>query len=209
VVNVHLSEEEQVEALKKWWSENGKSVVAGVVLGLGGVFGWQAWTQHQKSVSEEASEMYQALSQSMTMNAFKDAESQAKSLLTQHGGSTYAVFAALDLAKVKLAQGEMAEVKTQLQWVIDNAGVNSLRQVARLRLARVLLGEGDFDAASAVIAQATTDSYRGDFAELRGDIALAKGDAASARASYQEALENEVGNMAVVQMKLNDLAAGS
>lgn len=206
MVDVNLSEEEQVEALKKWWKENGKSVVAGIVIGLGGVFGWQYWTQHQQQVAEQASLQFERLTDSVAAGS-EVAVSQAQTLMVEHADSSYAVFAALNLAKVKFQQGDLDGAKAQLRWVIDNAGDQSMQQVARLRLARLALDQGAVDEASALVAQAPEDNYRGDFAELRGDIALGKGDRAAARDAYREALEYKVSNGALVQMKFDDLAA--
>ena len=39
------TEEEQVEALKSWWKENGKSLIMGVVIAVAAVFGWRGWNQ--------------------------------------------------------------------------------------------------------------------------------------------------------------------
>ncbi len=206
MVDVNLSEEEQVEALKNWWKENGKSVIAGLVLGLGGVFGWQYWTQHQMQIAEQASQQFEQLTNSVAADS-PAAVTQAEAIITQYEQTPYAVFAALNLAKVKFQQGDVAGAKAQLQWVIAEADDPSLQQIARLRLARLLLDQGSLDEASALVAQAPADSFRGDFAELKGDIALQQGDRAAARQAYQEALEYDVSNSALVQMKFDDLAA--
>ncbi len=209
MVDLNLSEEEQVEQLKKWWKENGTSVIAGIVIGLGGVFGWQYWGQHQVSVSQQASAQFEQLHQSLTSGAAELATVQAEGVINGYQGSTYAVFAALDLAKLKLEQGDAAAAISQLQWATDNAKDPSLQQVARLRLARIQLAEGDVDGVNATIAAAPDDSYRGAFAELKGDAALLKGDRSAARKAYGEALAQQAGNSALVQMKFDDLAAAA
>ena len=206
MVDVNLLEEEQVEALKKWWKENGKSVVAGIVMGLGGVFGWQYWTEHQQEVAEQASIEFEQLTESVAAGSAV-AVTQAESLITSHQGSTYAAFAALNLAKVKFQQGDVNGAKAQLQWVMANSDDISLQQVARLRLARLMLNEGEIESAAMLIDQAPVDNFKGDVAELRGDIALKKGDKVAARQAYQKAIEYKVSNIALVQMKFDDLAA--
>ncbi|MEE9358259.1 YfgM family protein [Candidatus Vondammii sp. HM_W22] len=208
-MDVNLSEEEQVEELKKWWKENGKSVIAGIVLGLGGVFGWQYWTQHEKGIAEQASFQFEQLRNSVSANASEVAIKQAEGLISEHKESTYATFAALNLAKVKLQLGENKAAREQLQWAIDNTDDDSLKQIARLRLGRLMLSDGDVDSAATIIAQATVDSFQGDFSELRGDIALSKGDKAAARQAYQEALAQKASNPVMVQMKFDDLAANA
>ncbi|MET0012018.1 MAG: tetratricopeptide repeat protein [Sedimenticola sp.] len=208
-MDIHLSEEEQVEALKKWWKQNGFSVAAGIVLGLGGVFGWQYWNKHQDQVSADASYHFEQLNASVAAGLKEPALQQAKALMQHYQDSSYAVFAALDAAKVKVEQGDTAGARVQLQWALDNTSDPSLQQVARLRLARVMLSEGAADEAASVLAQAPVDGYQGEVAELRGDIALAKGDENAARAAYQQALDNKVGSSALVRMKLDDLSTAT
>ncbi|MCP5410079.1 MAG: tetratricopeptide repeat protein [Chromatiaceae bacterium] len=206
MVDVTLSEEEQVEALKKWWRENGRAVVAGVVVGLGAVFGWRYWTDYQSGIAQQASLQLAQLEQSVA-NANSDlATTQAKQMLEKFQGTPYAVFAALNLAKVMQQSGENESAVAQLKWALDNSSDNSLKQIMRARMARILVGMERLDEAEKVIASADNDSFKGEFAELRGDIARARGDNAAARAAYQQALDSGVSSSVMVQMKLDDLA---
>jgi len=207
-VDVNLSEEEQVEALKKWWKENGKSVVAGVVIGLGGVFGWQAWVDHQQGVAAQASYQFEQLNTRMSQDVAA-ASAQAEALIDNHDGTVYAHFAALDLAKMKLEGGDKTGARAQYQWVIDRADNAPIKQIARLRLARVMMADGDLDGASSILAHAKDDSFRGEVAELKGDIARANGDVEGARQAYARALEGNVSSSVLVQMKLDDLAVAA
>lgn len=207
-MDVNLSEEEQVEALKKWWKENGKSVVAGVVIGLGGVFGWRWWVDHTQGVAEQASLQFEQLNVRMQEEGAA-ATVHAESLIQEYGNTSYALFAALDLAKMKLEAGDSGGARAQYQWVLDTAAEAPIRQIARLRLARVMLDDEDLDGASAVLAKASDDSFRGEVAELKGDIARARGDLETARQAYAQALENNVSSSALVQMKLDDLTVAA
>ncbi|MCB1760720.1 MAG: tetratricopeptide repeat protein [Gammaproteobacteria bacterium] len=206
MVNVNLSEEEQVEALKKWWRENGRSVVGGVVIGLGAVFGWRYWVEHQDSKAQQASIQLAQLQQSVATGNSGVANKQAQTLIENYQGTPYAIFAALNLAKVKMQAQDGEGAVAQLKWALENASDPSLQQVVRARMARILVSEGKLSEAQQVVDGAAADSFRGEFAELRGDIARARGDHAAARAAYQEALDNQVSNSAYVQMKLDDLS---
>ncbi|RLJ15828.1 hypothetical protein DJ030_18375 [bacterium endosymbiont of Escarpia laminata] len=204
-MSVYQTEEEQVEVLKKWWQENGKSVVAGVVIGLGAVFGWQSWGEYKERVGGDASVAFNQMITAVESGDSDSASKQAELLRLEYESSNYAVFAALAQARIKLEAGDSPAARSQLEWAIDNASEPGLKQIAQLRLARVLLSEGDLDGAA---AQAKVDSgaYAGEFAVLRGDIALARQDNNSARDAYSLALASGVGNSALVQMKLDDLA---
>lgn len=209
MVDVNLSEEEQVEALKNWWKENGRSVVAGVVIGLGAVFGWQGWNQHQDKVAAQGGQRFQQLLQTLAAGDKASAAKQAEIIVSEFDGRPYAVFSSLQLGSLKLAEGDRTGAEVQLRWALENSDQQSLRQIARLRLARVLLDKGEAEAAIAVVEAAEKDSFAGEFAELRGDIALAQGDRDQARAGYSEALTLGVSGASLVQMKLDDLAPAS
>ncbi len=206
-MSAYQSDEEQVEALKVWWKENGKSTIAGVVLGLGGLIGWQAWTQHQATSAEQASIQYQQLTMALSIGATASAAKQAELLISQHDTSSYAQFAALNIARQHLEQGDSSAAQNQLAWTLEKSSEPAIQQVARLRLARIKLSEGDSAGAAKLVNEAPRDAFAGEFAQLRGDIALANSDKEAARRAYQAALENNVGNVELVQMKLDDLTA--
>jgi predicted negative regulator of RcsB-dependent stress response len=204
-VSVYQTEEEQIEAIKKWWKENGKSIIAGVVIGLGGVLGWQAWGQYRDSLGGQAAQHFQQLAGAMETGAAGVALAQGEQLISEYDGTPYAVFAALELARLHVDEGDNAQARRRLQWAMDNAGDEGLAQIARLRLVRVMLDDGDLEEADRLLQQPLDPSFAGAAAELRGDLAHARGDADAARDGYEEALQLGVGDTTVVQMKLDDL----
>ncbi len=208
-MSAYQTDEEQVEELKKWWKENGKAAVAGVVLGLGGIVGWQAWTQYQITTAEQTSALFQQFSVAINAGATDSSAKQAELLIAKHGKSTYAQFAALGMARQHLEQGDSAAAQGQLAWVLKNSSEPAIKQIARLRLARIKLSEGDASGAAKLVNEAPKDAFVGEFAQLRGDIALANSDREAARKAYQAALDSNVGNAELVQMKLDDLAAAT
>jgi predicted negative regulator of RcsB-dependent stress response len=205
-VSVYETEEEQVEAIKQWWKENGYSIIGGIVIGLSMVFGWQAWNQQQERTAADASLRYEKMAVAIQQGNSESALKQGEKIIAEWPDSNYAIFAALDLARLKLEQGDADAAKTKYQWVLANSDEASLKQLARLRLARILVTKGDLDGADAIIAQADKDNFAGEFAVVRGDIAKTRQDFSAARAAYAEALSGEVGNRQLVQMKLDDLA---
>lgn len=104
-----------------------------------------------------------------------------------------------------LDAGDGVGARARLQWALEHTAEAGLKQVARLRLARVLLNDGDLDGAEQALQGADAGSFAGEFAHLQGDIAAARQDFAGARNAYQHALENDVGSADLVQMKLDDL----
>lgn len=203
-MSTHLSEEEQVEALKRWWKENGKSIIGGAVVGLALVGGWQGWQQYTQRQAEQAASLYNEFSATARAGKAEQAMAQAKGLQQQFGDSVYAVYATLALAKQAYANGQPEAAREHLQWALEHASEPALAQVARLRLARLLLDQGELDAARSLVEAAPEDAYAGQFAELRGDLALAAGDKAAAGAAYQEALAAGSANADLVRLKLAD-----
>jgi len=205
---VYESEEQQVEALKKWWRENGRFVIAGLVVGAVAVFGWRGWVSHQQeraaAAAAQQTELYAALQAGDT----EKVQSLSAALLAQYADTPSAVHAALALAKVAVDKQDYAAAQEHLQWVLDNAADEPLQLIARLRLARVLLAQDDAAAALQKLGLAEPGEFAGLYAEARGDAYVALGDAAMARAAYEEALaalEPGVGDRSLLEMKLNEL----
>jgi predicted negative regulator of RcsB-dependent stress response len=203
-MKVYQTEEEQVEEIKKWWKENGTSVVAGLVIGLGAVFAWQGWTSYQERIGREASVAFSQMLSAVESKNVEMASKQAELLRLDYKSTSYAVLAAMAQARLKLEQGDSAAARAQLEWAMQNSSDASLKTLAQLNLARILLSEGDLDGA-ARLATVQEGGFVGEYAELRGDIAVAKKELSAARDAYTQALSQNAGNPELVQMKLDDL----
>ena len=203
-MSTYQTEEEQVEAIKKWWKENGTSVVAGVVIGLGAVFGWQGWNSYQDRIGKEASVAFSQLMGTVNSADTESASKQAELLRVEYESSSYAMLAAMAQARLKLEQGDGAAARSQLEWTMQNSDDASLKTLAQLNLARILLSDGDLDGA-ARLADVSEGGFAADFAELRGDIAAAGEQLDAARDAYSQAIALNAVNPQRLQMKLDDL----
>lgn len=205
----HLNDEEQVEALKKWWSENGKSVVGGVVLGLVLVGGWRGWQYYEQNRAETASARYDEMIVAAENRQLDRAVQVAEGLRVDFDDTAYASLGALRAAKLKLEAGDRGAAQVHLAWVRANAPDPGLRQIATLRMARILIDDGELDAAQRLLDAAPRDAFAPELAELRGDVARARGDAQGARAAYEEALAGKPASGLLLRMKLEDLPAAA
>lgn len=202
------TEQEELEALQKWWKENGRAVVIGLVLGLGGVFGWTTWKSRVEASAEQLSVVYQNMVDTAAADRHAEAVQQADAIIADHPDSDYAALAGLLGAKSALAAGQPAEAMRLLDSVIDNTEHAELRDVARIRKARLLLDEGRADAGLAVLEQVDTSALAASVEELRGDILMASQDAGGAASAYEAALDSTSITPAMrarVQMKRDDL----
>jgi predicted negative regulator of RcsB-dependent stress response len=201
-------EQERVEDLKAWWARWGNTVswvAIGVAVVIVGVQGWRYW---QSSRSEAASALYFAISQSARTGEAAKAKDAMTTLADQYGSTSYAPRGALLYAKQLWSAGDKAGAKAQLQWVIDRADDDDLKQIARYRLAEVLLDEKNVEEALKVLDAKHADAYAGLYADLRGDALAAAGRNDEARAAYQLALAKIDAKTAYrnfVQVKLDSL----
>ena len=213
------TEEEQVEAIKRWWQENGKSTVFGIALALALVFGWKGWQGHVKDQSAAASAIFDNL---MVADAAvqrdgtsrSTAEHLATTLKDQYGSSSYGQFAALYKAKYAVQDGEYDVAASELEWVLGQGPEPVLKAQAQVRLAQVRFALQDYPAAMAVLDDIAGSGYGVQVAELRGDILFAQGDKAGALSAYQQAKalarEQEVpGNDALLNLKISDLSVAA
>jgi predicted negative regulator of RcsB-dependent stress response len=210
------TEEEQIETLKKWWSENGTSLIASIAVALIAVFGWQFWQDQQQAKLEAASAIYQDLLVAaagtngvMSSTQRATANHLAEKLKEDYTSSIYAQFGALYKAKFAVSNNELNEAEQELRWVLSNGAEAEMKIQATLRLARVLYAQENYDEALSLL---DTDSsgYASAFEEVRGDIYSDQGDLEKANLAYQKALElgqatgaasNSVLNLKVQQLK--------
>lgn len=203
------NEDQQVEALKKWWQENWKALVAGLGLGVGAIVGWEAWSSHKLEVAGEASRLYEELDQALTASDTATADEIAGKLKTDYAGTPYAALAAMELASHLVETEDLEAAQERLNWVVQRSGDEGLRHVARLRRARVLWSMSRVDEALALLKVKDSGDFAALYAELRGDINYSTGNRSAARSEYEQAmaeLPEGAANRDLLQRKLDDLA---
>ncbi len=205
-MDYYASEDELVEALRKWWQANGGAVAAGIVIGLAAIFGWQYWNSQRTARAEQASARYEALHQAVQQQDPAQARQQGQALREQFAGSPYAVLAALELARQAVESGDNTTAIQELQWALQQTDQETIKTIARLRLARVLLAEKHYAEAETRLNEIVAPEFAAERDELRGDLYLARNDPAGARTAYQAALAAR-GNNGFLQMKLDNLPA--
>jgi predicted negative regulator of RcsB-dependent stress response len=203
-MDYYVSDDEQVEALKKWWQANWGAIITGTLIGLAVVFGWQYWTSHRASWAEQASVHYHALLQAAEQQDLARALEQGQVLRTDYGNSAYTVLAALELARLAVAAADNTTAIQQLEWALKHARQDEIKDIARLRLVRLLLAEKRYDEAEARLDEVKNTAFTAEREELKGDLYMARNDPAKARQAYQAALAARSGDV-LVQMKLDNL----
>lgn len=212
----YRTEEEQLEVLRRWWDDNGRSTIVAIIVALGIGFGWQGWKQYDKSRREGASDAYQGMLQAFSAPALSPEQLQlavqlAEQVKTGYPDSTYAQFAALQLASEAVARNDLAEAQAQLRWVLGKADQGSdVARTAQLRLARVLAAAGEAGQALAILEQGDEGPYSASYAIARGDVLLSQGREDEAREAYTQArllagAEGVKVDLALLEQKLQAL----
>ena len=203
-----LQEQEQLDALKAWWKENGNKML-GVLLALVvAMGGWRGWQYYQNKQSVEAATLFAEFVKQLESGDAKRVNDAAAMVMDKYAASGYAPRAALLAAQVNEQVKEPARARTQLQWVIDHAGEAGLKDVARLRLAAILLDEKNYADAMKLLEARHPASFDGLYADLRGDVLSAQGKKEEARSAYKLAYEkNDAKSMyrSLIQMKMDAL----
>ncbi len=208
-MDVYNSEEQQVEAIKSWWQENGKSIIAGVVIGFVGLFGWRYYNSYVKEQSEVSAAEYQQTMQLLAEQHEKSFESVAK-FIANHGSDTYGDLAALQLSAEAVKANKLELAVEQLRRVAEHGSDEEFKPVAGIRLARVLLAMNKPADALKALDSVTAEQYKATVAEVRGDVLLASAQPEKAREAYAAALQaSKNGANPVLQMKLDDLSVAS
>lgn len=207
MMDVYTTEQEQIEAIKGWWQENGRAVIVGIVIGLGLLFGWQAWDQNRKAKAAEASDLYGTLMQDLGAGRYPQVVDGAKQIIDKLSETSYAQFAGLAAAKANVLLEKTEDAKENLRWVIDSAKIKDVQHLARIRLADLYIGDGELDQAESLLNLDYPEAYKLTLDELKGDLYVAKGEIESARKIYDDVLSADLPSQKrqFVQLKRDEL----
>ncbi|MGH8641059.1 MAG: YfgM family protein [Burkholderiales bacterium] len=202
-------EQEQLEELKAWWRENGKLVMLAAIGCALVIAAYQGWRHYRHTQSVAAATLYEQLDQAERAGDRNKARELATQIVGNYGSTPYGAFAALSAARASFESGDLADARARLTWVVENARDDAVKDVARLRLAGVLLDEKNYAGALKWIESKPAEALAGLYADLKGDILVAQGNRAEARNAYQLALDkSERGSpyRATLQLKLDSLS---
>lgn len=201
-------EQEDLNRLKTWWNNYGNSVILGIALGAVILVGFRYWTQHTEQQLHAAAGLYERMFQDFSVKKTGDARKTGESLMHEYSSTPYAGMAGLLLARLDFEAGDAVKARERLQWVLEHADDAAVKHAARLRLARIHLGQGDKDAALALLDVRHRAGFEAEYEELKGDIHVAQGQRDAARSAYREALKYLPADSTyapMLNMKLDDL----
>ncbi|MEX4157161.1 YfgM family protein [Haemophilus influenzae] len=200
-----IEEEQEINQLKEWWKENGKTIIVAFILGVGGMFGWRYWQAHQAEQIAQASAQYDAL-----INSVQQDEQAKKANIEQfvqaNSKTAYAVFALLDEAKKATEKQDFSAAEANLNQALTQSQDEVLTSIVALRLSAVQFQLGQLDNALSTLNQVKGKSFNARKAILTGDIQIAKGDKVAAKNSFEQAQQSGSQlEQQMAKMKLNNL----
>jgi predicted negative regulator of RcsB-dependent stress response len=183
-----LSDLERAEQVRSFWRDNWLTIIGGVAIGVGGIAGWRYWQAHARQQGEQAEAAYGSVIEALSANRNDDAAKRAEELRASNPSSPYADQADLALARAAVERRDYDQAASKLRAVADGSRDPELRQIARTRLARVLIEQSKPDEALALLDPSAAGAFAAQFHDIRGDALAAKGDAKGARREYDAAL---------------------
>lgn len=184
-----IEEEQEINQLKDWWKENGKTIIVAFILGVGGMFGWRYWQAHQAEQIAQASAQYDAL----IYSAQQDEQAKKENIeqfVQANSKTAYAVFALLDEAKKATEKQDFAAAEVNLNQALTQSQDEVLTSIVALRLSAVQFQLGQLDNALTTLNQVKGESFNARKAILTGDIQVAKGDKVAAKTSFEQAQQS-------------------
>ena len=207
-MDAYVSEQEQVEQIRRWWKDNGKALLLGLTLGIGGLAAYRYWDATKTTMAESASQNYEQLIQMAAAQKLDEAMTAGHTIIASYPDSVYAKLSSLLIAKIAVEKNDYTQAKAELQRLLDSDGHGELANIARQRLARLLLAEGKQDEALKLLDAVPVVAGERGAVELRADVLAARGDVDGARSKYLEALAaaDKLGlDREMIQIKLDNL----
>jgi predicted negative regulator of RcsB-dependent stress response len=182
-----MSDQEQIQIAKKWWKEYGPYLIFTVIFFLVASYGWNFWNKRDYRIKENASLIYTQLVTAYDQKRVQDVEVFAKQLMDDYSRTPYASFAALFLAKNSVEKNDLESAFSSLEFIINKAPDKTIRQLAKIRAARVLVAMREPSKALDLLENPSNDSYKAERSEALGDALFALGKNEEAKQAYLEA----------------------
>lgn len=205
-MEVYSNENEQVDALRRFFANNGKALAVGVIIGIAALGGWRYWASHEESSSKAVSAQYQQVASAM--KADQPATLDAAAKFASENSNTYGALAAMDVAKQYVDANQLDKASALLQNGLKNTKDANLQAVINLRLARIQLQQNQADAALKTLDAVKGDGWTAIVADIRGEALLSKGDKQGARDAWSKGVESDASPALkqMMQMKMNNLS---
>ena len=189
ILEIHVAEDDDAQKLRAWWKKNGMGIVAGVAIGVAGVGGFKGWQAYTENRALSASDVFQEMLAYDESGAVEQAQDRAQMLAKDYRSTPYVDMAYLMIAKLAIKNDELSNAIEALTHVMTKSNDPAMRQLARLRLARVTLLAGDLVRAQELVTTDDVGGFESEYPEVLGDILVAQHKYSDAAEAYDRALQ--------------------
>ena len=204
-----LSEKEQIEQMRTWWSEYGNYVLGGIALGIAVLVGVTQYRSQMETLQTEASVLYETVIEAVADGKLDDAELAARDIFTNYGSTIYPSQARLAMARLYMDKGRDQDAADALHAAVDDGPDSEVGMIARSRLAKVMLYQDKPQAVIDLLADRPDSAFTARYSESIGDAYVVLGNFADAEAAYLIAMADSslrpTIDRVLVQMKIDDL----
>lgn len=207
-METYRTEDDQIDAIKRWWEKNGKFLIIGLIFIFAGVVGGGVWKDYKQTAQFSVSNEFDVMMQELRDEKMDAALKRGGQLVDKHKDSHYAIMTSLAMAKIEVEKGNLDAAKLRLTWALDNNDKPSIEHIIRLRLIRVLIATGKLDEALTLAMQGNMSDFASEYSIIKGDIYRAQGESEQARNAYRLAIQSDGATpqtKQLVQLKLDDL----
>jgi predicted negative regulator of RcsB-dependent stress response len=205
-LDINQTEEQQVESIKKFWSDNGNAIIAGLAIGFSGFIGLNYYNDHKLQQELNTSEAYQTMIEEGAENG-TEFEAAGNAFIAEYSASSYAMLTAIGLAKEAAEKQDWVKAETYLNTAIEKSVDDGIKAIVTERLARVQLQLEKYEQALVTLTPKLPASFDASVEEIKGDIYFKQGKKSLARNAYQASIDFATeGTNPALQMKLDDLA---
>jgi len=204
----NLTDQQQADLIKNWLKENSKFLIGALVLGISGFFGIQFFQQNKLKEAEMASQLYSEIEFAVKQQRVSQAQSLLQTMDANFANTPYQDQSHLFMAKLFMDSVDYENAILQLEFLIENSSEESLKHIARIRIARIKLQQNLYDEALQTLEIESMGSFEAKYEEIKGDIFSKKGEFSEAQASYLKALELLLPgefDYEYIQMKFKDI----
>lgn len=181
----YLTDEEQVDRLKKLWKDYGITVVVALAIGIGGTVAWDYFKAYQSNQAQAASNLYTSYMEASGLG--EPTTLIIEELESNFGDSAYFAFTLLRQAKSEIDNENFEAAHESLTRAFNAARDSPIGDLVALRKAKVEFEIGDYEAVLLTLQEVETAGYQWQALMLKGDVHFQNDELDAARDAYQSA----------------------
>lgn len=185
-MDVLTDDHEREEKVKKWWHDNWKPIIGGIVIALAALVGFKQYQAYELKQSQQKALMVYQIQNNLASNS-ENAQTEAMAFLKDNN-NLYGALVAIDLAKSQIDNKEFDKALVNLDFAAKNGG-DLVAPLSQMVKARIQASLGDYNLAIDTLKAIKSQTYTIEISELLGDIYMQNNQKEAAHDAYKKAYE--------------------